>query len=104
MYKLYDWNQTGRTSVRAALAELEISFELVEIDFRSGAQFSDEYMRINPRQQVPSLEFPDGSILTEITAILMHLADTHPEVVKELSDLWMDWAIEVKAIEPDAIP
>ncbi len=79
VYKLYDWNQTGGTSVRAALAELEISFELVEIDFRSGAQFTDEYTRINPRQQVPSLELPDGSILTENIAILMHLADTHPE-------------------------
>jgi glutathione S-transferase len=79
MYKLYDWNQTGGTSVRAALAELEIPYDLVEIDIRSGAQFTDEYARINPRQQVPSLELPDGSILTDNTAILMHLADTHPE-------------------------
>jgi glutathione S-transferase len=79
MYKLYDWNQTGGTSVRAALGELEVFYDLVEIDIRSGAQFTDEYTRINPRQQVPSLELPDGSILTENTAILMHLADTHPE-------------------------
>ena len=79
MYKLYDWNQTGGTSVRAALGELEVLYDLVEIDLRSGAQFTDEYTRINPRQQVPSLELPDGSILTENTAILMHLADTHPE-------------------------
>ncbi len=79
MYKLYDWNQTGGTSVRAALAELEVPYALVEIDIRSGAQFTDEYTRINPRQQVPSLELPDGSILTENTVILMHLADTHPE-------------------------
>jgi glutathione S-transferase len=79
MYKLYDWNQTGGTSVRAALGELEVLYDLVEIDIRSGAQFTDEYTRINPRQQVPSLELPDGSILTENTAILMHLADTHPE-------------------------
>jgi glutathione S-transferase len=79
MYKLYDWNQTGGTSVRAALGELEVLYDLVEIDIGSGAQFTDEYTRINPRQQVPSLELPDGSILTENTAILMHLADTHPE-------------------------
>ncbi len=79
MYKLYDWNQTGGTSVRAALAELEIPYDLVEIDIRSGAQITDDYTRINPSQQVPSLELPDGSILTENTAILMHLADTHPE-------------------------
>ena len=79
MYKLYDWNQTGGTSVRAALGELEVLYDLVEIDIRSGAQFTDEYTRINPRQQVPSLELPDGSILTENIAILMHLADTHPE-------------------------
>ncbi len=78
MYKLYDWNQTGGTAVRAVLAELEITYDLVEIDIRSDAQFTDEYTRINPRQQVPSLELPDGSILTENTAILMHLADTHP--------------------------
>ena len=42
MYKLYDWNQTGGTAVRGVLAELEITYDLVEINIRSDAQFTGD--------------------------------------------------------------
>jgi len=40
---------------------------------------TEEYRQINPRQQVPSLMLPDGSIMTEGPAMLLHIADAHPE-------------------------
>ena len=79
MYKLYDGHGTGGVTVRAALAEIEAPHDIVEIDLEAGGQSTDEYTRINPCQQVPALELPDGSVLTENIAILMHLADSHPQ-------------------------
>jgi GST-like protein len=34
---------------------------------------------VNPLMQVPSLVCPDGAVMTESAAILMHLDDTHPQ-------------------------
>ena len=80
MYTIYDGKKTaGGTSVRAVMAEIGNPYDLVEIDIQSGEHRSDEYTRLNPSQQVPALRLPDGSVLTETTAILMHLADLHPK-------------------------
>lgn len=79
MYKLYGARQSGSAAIEAALAEVGATFKKQEIDTSKGDQFSGKYTRINPRQQVPALELPDGTVLTEGIAILMHIADTHPE-------------------------
>jgi GST-like protein len=79
MYKLYDGIGTGGVSARAALAELGLECEIIDIDLGTGQECTDEFTQINPCQQVPVLELPDGTILTENLAILMHLADSHPE-------------------------
>lgn len=79
MYRLYDSRQTGGVAVDAALTEIGADFEHVVVDIGKGDQFSEDFTRINPRQQVPALQLPDGTVLTEVIAILMHLADTHPE-------------------------
>ncbi len=71
---------TGGITIRAALAEVGTPYDIVEIDLEAGAQFTDEYTRINPCQQVPALELPDGSVLTKNIRILMRLADAHPDV------------------------
>ena len=39
----------------------------------------DELLPINPTGQIPTLVLPDGSVLTESAAILIHLADAHPD-------------------------
>jgi glutathione S-transferase len=79
MYKLYDGTGTGGVTARAALAELELNYEIIDIDLGTGQECTEEFTRINPCQQVPVLELPDGTILAENLAILMHLADSHPE-------------------------
>ena len=80
MYKLYGTRHTSTCAAKAALAESGARFEEVEITTRAEQHLTEEYRRINPRQQVPSLMLPDGSIVTEGPAILLHLADAHSEV------------------------
>ncbi len=78
MYTLYGTLQTGTCAVQAALSEAGAEFEQVEISTRKGQHLTEEYRRINPRQQVPALRLPDGSVMTEGTAMLLHIADAFP--------------------------
>ncbi len=78
-YKLYNSPGTGSACVQAALTEIGAPFELVAIDYDGGDLQSDWFTKINPRQQLPTLQLPDGSVMTESAAILLHLADAHPE-------------------------
>ena len=78
-YKLYGTAMTGTCAIHAALEELGVPYELVEITTSKGQQNTEEYRKINQRQQVPSLMLPDSQVVTEGPAILMHLADAHPE-------------------------
>ncbi len=87
MSKLYGSIGTGACAVKAALTEAGAPFEEVEIKTSTKQHLTEEYRQINPRQQVPSLMLPDGSIMTEGPAILLHIADAHPEVTYEDSSL-----------------
>jgi GST-like protein len=78
MYKLYGWKLTGSLASEAALKEVDAEYEIIPINIRAGEQHSEEYGLINPTRQVPSLELPDGSVMTEGAAILLHIADSHP--------------------------
>ena len=80
MYKLYGTTGTGTCAVKAALTEAGAPFEEVEVTTREKQHLTEEYRQINPRQQVPSLMLPDGSIMTEGSAMLLHIADAHPAV------------------------
>ena len=79
MYKLYGTKGTGTSAVKAALAEAGAPFEEVEITTKKKEHLTEAYRQVNPRQQVPSLMLPDGSIVTESAAMLLHIADAHPE-------------------------
>ena len=80
MYKLYGTTGTGTCAVKAALTEAGAPFEEVEVTTREKQHLTEEYRQINPRQQVPSLMLPDGSIMTEGSVMLLHIADAHPEL------------------------
>ena len=81
MYKLYGTTVTGggTCAIKAALMEADAPFEEVEIATRENQHLTEDYRRINPCQQVPALMLPDSSIMTETSAMLLHIADAHPE-------------------------
>ena len=78
MYRLYGSLGTGSGAVEAALAEAGADYEVVTTNTKEGAHLTEEFRRINPRQQVPALQLPDGTVVTETAALLLHIADAFP--------------------------
>ncbi len=78
-YTLYSRTGTGGFIVEAALAKAGAEFAVVEIDTSKGEQNSPEYLAINPMGQIPALRAPDGAVLTESAAIVIHLANVFPD-------------------------
>lgn len=78
MYRLYGSQSTASLVVHWMLHELAVPFEVEWLDFDDRAQKSDEYLRLNPNGVVPTL-IVDGRPVTETGAILMLLAERHPE-------------------------
>jgi glutathione S-transferase len=62
----------------AALAEIGVDYELVLVELDAHERPPAAYLALNPWGRVPTLE--DGPlVLTESAAIMLHLADSHPE-------------------------
>ncbi len=78
MYTLYYSPGTASMAVHLALIEIGAPFRLEQIDFEHQAQRSEAYLRLNPQGQVPTLII-EGLAYTESAALLMMLADRHPE-------------------------
>lgn len=76
-YVVYGARGTGSVIVEAALTLAGRPFRVVEAAAsREGAARTDA---VNPLGQVPALILPSGELLTESAAILIHLAETHPQ-------------------------
>jgi glutathione S-transferase len=78
-YILYGWHQTGSLAIEAALNEAGATYELRPISTKQREQLTENYRTINPRQQLPSLQLPDGTVMTEGAAMLLHIADAFPQ-------------------------
>lgn len=68
-------------------AELPLTFHQVELftkRFTESAEGADAaeagYLSVAPLGLVPALRLPDGSLLTEVAAVLQYLADQRPEL------------------------
>lgn len=77
-YKLYYSPGTASMGVHWALIELGVPFQTLRIDFETGFQRTPDYLKLNPLGRVPTLMI-DGVAHTESAALLMILAERHPE-------------------------
>ena len=60
--------------------EAGIPIELVEVDLATHKlRDGRDYYAINPRGYVPALELDDGTVLTEVAALVQYLADLRPD-------------------------
>jgi glutathione S-transferase len=75
MYRLYWHPFTASMAPHAALEEIGVPYELVTIDIKNPPP---SYLKIQPMGRVPALEH-EGGVIFEAGAILLHLADAHPE-------------------------
>jgi glutathione S-transferase len=78
VYTLYYSPGTASMVVHLALLEIGVPHRLEKVDFDRDAQHDAEYVRLNPRGQVPTLVI-DGKPYFESAALLMILAERHPE-------------------------
>ena len=64
---------------RILLAEKGVAHHTVQVDLRSGEQFSETYRAVNPQCTVPALKLPDGSVLNDNAAIAAWLEAAYPQ-------------------------
>lgn len=78
VHTLYGRKGWGSVIAEAGFAVADLPLEIVEIDLDDG----DDLRRLralNPLAQFPTLVLPDGRVMTESAAILLHLADLRPD-------------------------
>ena len=79
MYKLFASPATASLAVHWMLIELGVPFDLEKLHFGRCEQKSAAYLQLSPAGVVPTL-IVDGQPVTETGAILMLLAERHPEL------------------------
>ena len=78
MYRLYYSPGAASLVVHWLLIELDAPHELALVDTKAREQKSPQYLALNPNGGVPMLVV-DGQPLYEAAALVLHLADRHPE-------------------------
>ncbi|MBX3026562.1 glutathione S-transferase family protein [bacterium] len=79
MYRLYDYLPSGNGyKVRLLLSQLDVPFELVELDILKGETHTAAFLARNPNGRIPTLELEPGVHLAESNAILCYLAEGTP--------------------------
>ncbi len=77
--KLYDMKDAPNPRrVRVFLAEKGIKLDTVQIDIMGGENLQEDYLAVNPRGVLPTLQLDNGSIIDEAAAICRYFEDTHP--------------------------
>lgn len=79
MYLLYGTNGSGSAAIEAALTLCEAPFERIEAASWLNNPQRDALLQLNPLMQVPTLQLPDGEVMSESAAILIELGLRHPE-------------------------
>ena len=98
MYTLYYSPGTASMVVHLALLEIGAPHELRLVDFDANAQHDPDYLKLNPRGVVPTLVI-DGRPLSESAALLMVLAERHPEAKLAPApgtpehEAWQQWIV-----------
>lgn len=78
--KLYYSPGACSLSPHIVLNELGIPAELVQVDTKiKKTKKGDDFLAVNPKGQVPTLQLDNGDVLTEGPAIVQYLADQKPD-------------------------
>lgn len=93
--KFYMTPGTCSTGVHILLEELALIFEAYVVNLPAGEQYKPEYLAINPKGTIPTLVTPNGTSITEFTAIAYWLSHSYPK-----AGLWPDdLLLQTKVIE-----
>jgi glutathione S-transferase/GST-like protein len=78
MYTLYARNQAGSMAVEALLAACGAEYKVIVLNRKEDGAFEDFFHAINPKAEVPTLVLPDGSVMTESAAMMIHICEQFP--------------------------
>jgi glutathione S-transferase len=84
--------------VHLALLETRVPYRLELVDVHAGGQRDAAYLKLNPQGVVPTLVI-DGAPLTESAALLLFLAERHPDARlapppgSAGRDIWFRWVV-----------
>ena len=77
--KLYFSPGACSLSPHIVLREAGIAFELVRVDLRAKkTEKGEDFLAINPKGQVPTLQLDDGAVLTEGPVIVQYVSELAP--------------------------
>lgn len=75
MFKLYDFMPSGNAyKVRLLLTQLQIPFELIEVNLLNRESRTEEFLQKNPNGKIPVLEIAPNTFISESNAILYYLS------------------------------
>jgi GST-like protein len=77
-YVVYGARGAGSVIVEATLTLLDLPHRVVDVSILTGTD-DPVLAAVNPLRQAPALILPGGELMTETAAILIWLADDHPE-------------------------
>ncbi len=78
--KLYDCQMAPNPRrVRVFLAEKGVDIPKTEVSIIEGENLKPEYLAVNPRGLLPTLELDDGNRIDETIAICRYIEETQPE-------------------------
>ncbi len=78
VHVLFGYPGSGSAAIECALALAGLPFEQRQAASWDPKSELEALTRVNPLQQIPTLVLPDGGVLSESAAILIHLGLSHP--------------------------
>mgnify|MGYP003595529271 CR=1 FL=1 len=79
MYKLYGSRGSGSAAIEVALTRCGVPYAVTRASSWEADSAIEELAKVNPLRQIPTLLLPDGSVISESAAILIHLGLCHPD-------------------------
>ncbi len=79
MFTLFSTQGSGSAAIEVALERVGAPYRVVHASSWEPDSAQAELRQVNPLAQIPTLRLPDGSVLTESAAILMHLGLVFPD-------------------------
>lgn len=77
MHTLFGIDGSGSAAIEMALQRCGVEWRRVDAASWEAGSALAELEAVNPLRQIPTLQLPDGSVLTESAAILIHLGLAH---------------------------
>jgi GST-like protein len=79
MYTLYGKKGSGSATAQAALELAGAPYKIIETASWERNDAFPDLLKRNPLGQIPTLVLPDGSVMSESAAILIHLGEAFPK-------------------------